>query len=347
VNVEYDDGRLFADDKKLLIAVGKCFCGLPQQQGRPCMVGHVEALKNLEKAVLGDYLECKTDRESSCVGVVLVSMIGDALGAPFEGHGSKTIRHTCNGELPSRFYPGSQMGIREAGNRYGMYTDDSNSLLGLGEALCESSGVVDANKIALSYASFFSHEPRRGYPDSAKRVLEMCRAGANIRLTGLSSFCFGSFANGAAMRISALSCCCRASLSLDEFVGLVSESCCASHVHPDAIDAAVVQAEAVRVLIENRSIDRCQLLDHLIGVSTTAVMRDKIVHIRKRFQDPNTENFAFLESITDVGFQLYAPDAVATALWFFVRYPDPEVCLEECVFFGGDCDTTGAMLGKE
>lgn len=104
-----------------------------------------------------------------------------------------------------------------------MYTDDTNSLLALAAALVAGHGVVDAENIAKSYSEFFDHLPKRGYPDSAKAVLRLCGQGADVRLTGMSSFCFGSFANGAAMRISSLACCCSPSMPLNEFSALVAE----------------------------------------------------------------------------------------------------------------------------
>lgn len=113
--VRYDDGRVFEEPQAALLPVGKCSdCHLPQQKDRPCMQGHVQILKGaMMKAIIGDLLDCKSEREGACVGTLLVSMIGDALGAPFEGHGAKTINHNTASEGPTRFYSGTQMGVRE------------------------------------------------------------------------------------------------------------------------------------------------------------------------------------------------------------------------------------------
>ncbi len=242
------------------------------------------------------------------------------------------------------------MGLRQAGSRFGMYTDDTNAALALADALVAENGAVDAAAVARNYARFFlEHKPERGLPDSAKKVLLLCRdARSNVRLAALSSFCFGSFANGAAMRISPL-----AALPMEdaELPGFVAECCASSHAHPEAIDAAVVQARAVRYLLSDAAapVDKSAFLQHLTAGATSEAVRSRLAKLPAGLllaaEDPELTDAEFLETLTDVGFQLYAPDAIATAVWFFLRYATPEEALVRCVALGGDCDTTGAMLG--
>lgn len=50
--------------------------------------------------------------------------------------------------------------------------------------------------------------------------------------------------------------------------------------------------------------------------------------------------------IARVGNQFPASEAVAAALWAFLRYGGgPEDCIIRAVNFGGDTDTIGAMVG--
>ena len=101
-------------------------------------------------------------------GVMLGLMYGDAFGAPFEGSkGTKISRQYSDLRDMDRFYPGTHMGIRELGERIGMYTDDTNTALALGEALLRTDGAVDANHVARALVDFADHQPQRGYPDSA------------------------------------------------------------------------------------------------------------------------------------------------------------------------------------
>lgn len=79
IQVRYDDGRVFSDMRREVLPVGKCPCGMPQQRDRPCLVGHVAALAGLETALIGDLLQCQGRKEASCIGVMLVSFIGDGL----------------------------------------------------------------------------------------------------------------------------------------------------------------------------------------------------------------------------------------------------------------------------
>jgi poly(ADP-ribose) glycohydrolase ARH3 len=237
-----------------------------------------------------------------------------------------------------------------------MYTDDTNAALGLAAALVQGNGApIDAQSVAKSYATFcFSHEPARGMPDSAKKVLEQVQSGFDIRTIGMRSFCMGSFANGAAMRIAPLGLVCLGN-SDEELVGAVSECCVASHVHPEAIDAAVVQCRAVTFLLSCASpekLDIGEMLIVLTSIARTEAMLKRLRSIETGLkllqEEPETTDHEWLEaSEIDYGFQLFAPDAVATVLWYLFRYHSlgPEQSLIKCVALGGDCDTTGAMIG--
>lgn len=164
------------------------------------------------------------------------------------------------------------------------------------------------------------------------------------------------------MRISSLACCVPPSMPLNRFVSLIAECVCSSHVHPHAVDAAVVQAEAVRQLAAG-TLERGELLKHLIGVCSTTKMRESLTFIQSFLEEEYIEGIdqIVLERCTEVGFQLFGPDAVATAVWvsiliacfclfcsmgeqFFLRYPKPEESLVHCVALGGDCDTTGVLV---
>lgn len=357
VLIDYEgEGGKTLEQANQLTAFEQCDqCSLWRAVGSYCNVGHWAALSAVaERALIGPYVSrVPLSREDRCVGVLLVSMIGDALGAPFEGFGSKKVSHQVG--KPTRFCPGTHMGIRHAGLRLGMYTDDTNTLLALASALAEQGGLVDAQKIASSYATFFfDHTPQRGMPDSAQRVLAQVRAGDDIRLTGIRSFCFGSFANGAAMRISPVACVVESGVSADTLYGVVAECCVSSHVHPDAVDAAVVQARAVSLLLCGTLPTTAALaerfVDELLLVSRSEHVATRLRKIAAALQlvnDPNEEvqltDAEFMEaSGIDYGFQLYAPDAIATVLWFLLRYwsEGPEEILIRCVAFGGDCDTT-------
>ena len=67
--------------------------------------------------------------EERCVGCMLGVMIGDVLGAPVEGWPRAKILAEF-GKV-TQFEKGTHMGVPELGPRCGMYTDDTQSTMGL------------------------------------------------------------------------------------------------------------------------------------------------------------------------------------------------------------------------
>lgn len=346
----------------------KChLCESARLKGGICGRGHLDVFKNEEllKLCLGNYLQLSSDFEDRCVGALLAVCCGDALGAPFEGKGSRYIRQQLGlsreDEDPFLFVPGLQMGIHAAGLRWGMFTDDTNSTLGLAAALVDNQGVVDLQCVAQSYVKFWRTLPLRGYPDSAIKALKEAMDGIPARRASMSSFSFGSFANGAAMRIAPLAFVLPSN-DAQTLKGLVAECVAGSHVHYDALDAAVVVVATLRTMLEldtQKPLDGMWLLQSLQEwCPKESAMWQKLEQLKvgllsfsKEFADDDDEEVTddeFLATCTDNGFQLYAPDAVATALWILVRHVNskgPEKSLMRCVGLGGDCDTTGAILG--
>lgn len=329
-------------------------CGRPRAVRHPCAVGHWAALRDCDAAELGARLVTQRgSREDRVVGVLLVGACADALGAPFEGWGSLKVRHHMDHQVPvRRMVPGSHMGLREAGLRVAMYTDDTMCALALADALADGLQ-VDAQRIAHSYAHHWAtSQPARGMPDSAKRVLEQVRSGDSIRTTGVRSFPMGSFANGAAMRIAPLACMLAPSVPDAALWGVVAECCVSSHVHPDAVAAAVVQCRACMhvMALESSKFDAPAFWEALIaacGANEPCAVRLRALAASTAAKHEQTDQEALEQAGVDVGFQLYAPDAVATVAWFFTRYhaEGPEAVVARTVSFGGDCDTTGAMVG--
>ena len=130
--------------------------------GFPCNRGHVPV--DMEGTVKDFLCKQSGSREDRCIGLIIASLCGDALGSPVEGHDKIGIARNYGPEGVVNFCPGTQMGVRHLGFRFGMYTDDGNSALALLSCLVESNGVLDSEKIALKYSEFYFHEPQRGYP---------------------------------------------------------------------------------------------------------------------------------------------------------------------------------------
>lgn len=143
--------------------------------------------------------------------------------------------------------------VAKACGRVGCYTDDSNCALALASHLVESKQ-LSAQGVARKYTDFFFTGRPRGYPDTAKKTLYLIRDGAAASSTGLPPhfpFPGGSFANGGAMRISPLGIAFR-NAPRDVLRAAVKAAILSSHRHPEAVDGAVAQAEAVRWLLAQK-----------------------------------------------------------------------------------------------
>ena len=200
---------------------------------------------------------------SRCVGSLLGACCGDVLGAPVEGWSAQEIRaaHGPNG-LQS-FVAGRHMGAPEGAEERppGMYTDDTQMTMAVAASLVSRDGLCPEH-CALHQAAFSTHVPQRYYPSSASRVHAALLAGAEkdsgkggvggvervaYTETGRLVFPDGSWANGGAMRIAPVGLAFRHA-SPAALRRAVEAAIVSTHVHPSAIDAAVVQAAAVALL---------------------------------------------------------------------------------------------------
>ena len=132
-------------------------------------------------------------RDERIRGGVLGLVIGDALGAPFEGQ---------TGEWIGRRYPHPQALLTNPpgdGLASLCYTDDGQMAIALTEALlAHPEPTVD--DYARAYVA--DYEPWRGYGRGARRVLEALGRGVAPAEAARACFPDGSFGNGAAMRVA-------------------------------------------------------------------------------------------------------------------------------------------------
>ncbi len=255
-----------------------------------------------------------------------------------------------------RRYPGRRRGrqfrpeIRElygelrdfadAGRGFGCYTDDTQMTLALATSLVEH-GRVDAAHVSASYAEFY--EPWRGYGGAAHRVLRLLADGGDYRGTGRLQFPEGSFGNGGAMRIAPVGLAYR-NAAAELLLRAVEDALLCTHVHPEAIDGALVQAKAVAIAAttDPNALDPLGIVEVLLPVCRTEVMQFKLQALVDGLRHEDDDDFV----IARVGTGVRASQAVAAALWAFLRYwKTPEGCVIRAVGFGGDTDTIGAMAG--
>lgn len=194
-------------------------------------------------------------------GALLGTFCGDALGA--------AVENMPPGRIAARFPDGLLQMVDHPRGR-GRYTDDFQMTLALARHLAEHKA-CDAAGAAAAYAKAF--EPRRGYAAAASRALEALKSGADPAATGRMDFPEGSYGNGGAMRIAPVGLAYRhAPVTVLE--NSVQAALLCTHVHPQAVDGALMQAAAVAWLCKRRP-DRAgctpaALVSHLRGVVRTA-----------------------------------------------------------------------------
>jgi poly(ADP-ribose) glycohydrolase ARH3 len=203
-------------------------------------------------------------------------------------------------------------------------------------------GRVDAARVSAKYAE--RYEGWRGYGGAAHRVMRALQQGADYRGTGRLQFPEGSFANGGAMRIAPVGLAYRHA-SADVLRQAVADAVLCTHVHPEGIDGAVVQAKAVALAATTSDPSHfasVKFLTELLAVSRTPIMQAKLDSLENGLAAGESDKFV----IAQVGNGIRASEAVAAALWAVVRYwQKPEECVIRAVNFGGDTDTIGAMAG--
>ena len=102
--------------------------------------------------------------ESRFAGVLLGTLLGDVLGAPFEGQPHEVVA--------------ARLGTTTADTagwiRRSRYTDDTQMTAGVAESLVERGG-FDGEDMARRFAE--NYEPFRGYDSGAHQVLVALRQG--------------------------------------------------------------------------------------------------------------------------------------------------------------------------
>lgn len=285
-------------------------------------------------------------------------MIGDALGAPWEGADARRIAAIC-AAYPT--LPAAEQEMHRAvfglllnpQTRHAHYTDDTQMTLALAETLCEWGSAAEDDRttqfeeaLARAFAEFF--DPMRGYGPGAHRVLADLRGGARWdepagRLFGGK----GSFGNGAAMRAAPVGLYFHdrdtAVLRL-----VARRSSLPTHIHPLGIAGAVMQANAVACACrwQSEPFDAGAFLadveaglgDDEAGAAYRAAC-GRIGELLPLRPSPAT--------IADVlGDEITALESVPTALYAFLAHPDDfRAAVTFAVQVGGDADTISAMCG--
>lgn len=258
-------------------------------------------------------------------GALIGAVVGDALGAPFEGHpGPISVEQV-----------GRAIG---RGSRFS-HTDDAALTLALAEALIDSQG-LDLDRVAESFARTYAADPARGYGAAAAQILSRVSRGADWRTLAPAQFAGqGSFGNGAAMRVSPIALLAYPEISTAVLLG--RDSAVITHTHPEAIDAAGIQAAAVALaLTAAAGVDRFDIAQ-LLPRAETPALQTALAEVRNL--DPSCTPGDVVK-VTGNGLRAAeaVPAALAAALLNSGSFGHT---IEFAVAMGGDTDTIASMAG--
>jgi len=269
-------------------------------------------------------------------GAALGTLVGDAFGAQVEGWDPEQIEREY-GLLSTPIG--------------GVYTDDTQMMIGLMEALAEctrvghdfSAAVLQDAAARMFLANF---DPSRGYGRRILGVMRRIESGLPANMVGTDSW-----GNGAAMRIAPVGM-----FFYDDdrrLIDMAVHTAEITHTHPAGIAGAVAQAVAVGRAARHA----------LTGIDfSVQALIDDAAHAAGEFDEDTAHEISRIRSLTADDLDgaireiraafsrdVSAPGAVPAALAAFVLIHRIEGGFSDVVMAavnsGGDTDTIGAMAG--
>ncbi|MFK8002430.1 MAG: ADP-ribosylglycohydrolase family protein [Polyangiales bacterium] len=258
--------------------------------------------------------------QSRAEGALLGTMLGDALGRPFEGT-----------PLTSRPRLVTAVQRRVIAPRAWGYSDDAEMMLAVGDSIARL-GAVDEAHIMETMAS--SHEVARGYGKGTRAAFRVWRETGSWALSSRALWPEGSRGNGAAVRMAPVAVLHRES-SMATLRAAARRSAVPTHAHEEALAGAELVALGVWVALQG--VTPTELLEVLRlaagGTAFNAPLRKlQVVHSPE-------------EAIAGLGHDVFAIESVPLAIWAHCRHRSFEDAVMEAVSAGGDTDSIGAMTG--
>ena len=256
------------------------------------------------------------------VGCLLGQAVGDGLGAPYEG-------------LPAdNLFWGYGRPDELVSNPSGetlFYTDDTQMMIGVAQTLLEHGTILEG---ALCETFAANYDPRRGYGQGARRILEAAAEGRDWRALAATIFPGGSLGNGAAMRVAPVG------LLFGDDLDMVEEeaelSAAPTHQHPLGVEGARLMALAV-ALASRRPFERRSFYRELIRRCQSEEFE---------WQLRAASRMSYHSQVSVFGNSLEAHRSVVTAIACFSTSPDSyEGAVGRAIGLGNDTDTLAAMAG--
>lgn len=262
-------------------------------------------------------------------GAALGTFIGDALGMPVEGWPAKAIQQKyglLSDLVPGRFPPGH-------------YTDDTEMMISLLEALVRAKGFDPALTAARFLANF---HPERGYGGRIYGLMDRLAAGEPWDRVGTDSY-----GNGSAMRAAPVGFFFYD--DLERLTEAAAAQASITHGHPEALAGAVIQAGAValalRAGLEKEPVQTRPFLRTLADLARDfdQTSAQRLLSLADLVPGPPQEVILQIRSLYRCNVK--AVEAVPPAIAAFLMTSDFQQAVILAVNLGGDTDTIGAMAG--
>lgn len=270
----------------------------------------------------------------SSQGAMIGTFVGDALGMPIEGWPPERIE-AVHGAVDE---------MLEARLGAGTYTDDTQTMIAVGEAIRDAGGV---DPEAIAEAILAHHDPDRGYGRGTTQVLDLLRQGVPAGEAARRVFDGGSYGNGGAMRVASVAVAYRRDVeALREATRVATE---VTHAHPIGVTGAQLTARAI---VEAMGRDPLDLdVDGYLEACLDGIDRsldldgrwlDRVRTVRDLLRrDPDVATV-----VDELGNTSLAHRSVPTAIFAaLARRGTFRGAVRYAVGLGGDADTIGAMTG--
>jgi poly(ADP-ribose) glycohydrolase ARH3 len=254
-------------------------------------------------------------------GAMIGTLIGDALGRPFEG--------TPLGDL-ARLSRALDHRVRTPAAW--SHTDDGEMTLNLAQSIVEAGGVVEDRVLErLTEGADLA----RGYGKGTRAAFRVWRAQRSSRESAYAAWPEGSRGNGASVRVAPVAIF-HVEATHDELCAAARRSALPTHAHLEAIAGAVVTALAIQTAL--RGGDRSAVLAAAReGASTDFAGRlDHVTELRGASHDTAARS---------IGHGVEAIESVPAALWAFAESTCFADTVAGAVRLGGDTDSIGAIAG--
>ena len=271
------------------------------------------------------------DERSRFRGALLGVVVGDALGAPLEGH---------PGPIPDervRALDGDHVEL--------LYTDDTAMTIALAESLLERAE-LDQDHLAARFVAHYCRQPNRGYGPGTARLLSELAAGAAWAPAAAAQFRGqGSFGNGAAMRVAPIAL--HTGGELLRVGQLARHSALVTHTHPAAVDGAVAQATAIALALRAPAVgplDGGAFLAAIVAAVGDGEVVGALRSLSDLVESDEAPPPAAVAARTGTG--VAAAESVPAAIAAFLVRPNSFVeTVRFAISLGGDTDTIASMAG--